>query len=326
MHKPVFKIFATLGLAGAAMLASAGEVVLYSSNNVDAINNVVTAFGKAHPDIKVSVVRAGSGALMQRIKAEAANPLGDIFWSGGLSTISQYGAFLQPYSSTQLSAVSADYQSAEQLWFPTNTHVTVLMLNERQLPAGEPPEGWRDLTDPKWKGKIAVTDPEVSSASYVALYGIRQVMGDEGLAAIARNAVIVGTTSAAYDGVAKGEFAAAITMEYAGYEYVAGGLKEIRLVYPKEGTFLSPEGMALIKGGKNPDEARKLYEFLASAQAQTDIFKQTYRRPLRQDVDVRTLSALPALADIKIARLDDKAMGEERAAFLARWRELTSKR
>ena len=71
----------TVGLA--ALPAQASEVVLYSSNHVDAINTVVTEFNKKHPDIKVSVVRAGSGALMQRIKAEAANPRADIFWSGG---------------------------------------------------------------------------------------------------------------------------------------------------------------------------------------------------------------------------------------------------
>jgi hypothetical protein len=87
---------------------------------------------------------------------------------------------------------------------------------------------------------------------------------------VARNSFIVGTTSAAYEGVAKGEFAVAVTMEYAACEYVAGGLKEIQLVYPAEGTFRSPEGMAFIKGGKNPQGARKLYEFLASKAVQTD--------------------------------------------------------
>lgn len=66
---------------------TAAEVVLYSSNNVETVNRVVDLFTKENPDIKVAVVRAGTGALMQRIKAEAANPLGDMFWSGDRKSV-----------------------------------------------------------------------------------------------------------------------------------------------------------------------------------------------------------------------------------------------
>lgn len=306
--------------------AFAGEVVLYSSNNVETVNRVVDRFTKENPDIKVSVVRAGTGALMQRIKAEAANPLGDIFWSGGLSTVGEFREQLAPYASAQAGTVPTPYRGPNDLWLGTNTHVTVLMANLKQVPEGQLPKGWADLADPKWKGKIVIPDPERGSASYVALYGIQKLLGKDVLAKVVRNAVIVGTTSAAYEGVAKGEFAVAVTMEYAAYEYVAGGLKEIKLVYPVEGTFLSPEGMALIKGGKNPAEARKLYEFLASKATQTEVFKSAYRRPLRTDIDVSKLSDLPPLDRIKVVQLDDAAMGAERAAFLTQWRQLLAAR
>jgi iron(III) transport system substrate-binding protein len=307
-------------------IAAAAEVVLYSSNNVETVNRVVDLFTKANPSIKVSVVRAGTGALMQRIKAEGANPLGDIFWSGGLSTVSEFRDQLEPYISPEAARVPEPYRGPNGLWLGTNVHVTVLMANLRQVPGGHLPKGWADLADPKWKGRIVIPDPERSSASYVALYGLQKVLGKEVLAKIVRNATIVGTTSAAYEGVAKGEFAVAVTMEYAAYEYAAGGLKEIRLIYPAEGTFLSPEGMALIKGGKHPSEARKLYEFLASRNLQMEVFKSAYRRPVRTDIDVTKLADLPALANLKIVPLDDARMGAERAEFLAQWRQLAAGR
>lgn len=322
-----FKLCVALIVAHAASAtALAGTVVLYSSNNVETVNRVVDQFTQENPEIKVSVVRAGTGALMQRIKAEAANPLGDIFWSGGLSTISEFREQLAPYASAQASAVPAAYRGPDGLWLGTNTHVTVLMTNLRQVPSGQPPKTWAELADPKWKGKVVIPDPERSSASFVALYGLRTLLGKDVLDKIAKNAVIVGTTSAAYEGVAKGEFAVAVTMEYAAYEYVAGGLKEIRIVYPAEGTFLSPEGMALIKGGKNAPEARKLYEFLASKNVQTSVFKSAYRRPLREDIDVSKLSDLPALSSIKVIPLDDARMGSERASFIEQWRQTISAR
>nr|WP_240378799.1 hypothetical protein [Alcaligenes sp. HPC1271] len=42
--------------------AKADEVVLYSSNNIDVVNTVIEQFRQVHPEISVSVVRAGSGA------------------------------------------------------------------------------------------------------------------------------------------------------------------------------------------------------------------------------------------------------------------------
>jgi len=89
---------------------------------------------------------------------------------------------------------------------------------------------------------------------------------------------------------------------------------------------MSVEGMALIKGAKHPAEARKLYEFLASKEAQTDIFKSAFRRPLRTDIDVSTLSTLPALSTVKVVPLDEEKMSQDRAAFLAEWREIISAR
>lgn len=305
-------------------IALASDVVLYSSNDVQTVSSVVDEFEQQNPDIKVSVVRAGTGALMQRIKAEAANPLGDIFWSGGLSTIGAFQDQLQSYKSPEESAVPLQYQAPHDLWLATNTHVTVLMVNLRQSPNGDVPKSWADLSSAKWKGKIVIPDPQFSSASFVALYGLRKTLGEDVYAKIVHNAVIVGTTSAAYQGVANGEFAVAVTMEYAAYQYVAGGLKDIQLVYPVEGTFLSPEGMALIKGSKHPADARKLYDFLASQPVQTSIFKSAFRRPLRIDIDVSKLSALPSLENIKVIPLDDHQMEDERAAFLLQWRQLLS--
>lgn len=314
-----------LGLLGSGLARPAvAQVVLYSSNDVQTVSTVVDQFEKQNPDVKVAVVRAGTGALMQRIKAEAANPLGDIFWSGGLSTIGAFQEQFDSYRSPEAQAVDAQYRGPNDLWLGTNTHVSVLMANVRQAPDGVAPTRWQDLADDAWKGKIVIPDPQFSSASYVALYGMRRVLGEATYSRIVRNAVIVGTTSAAYQGVANGEFAAAVTMEYAAYQYVAGGLKEIKVVYPAEGTFLSPEGMTLIKGGKHPAQARRLYDFLASKTTQAAIFKSAFRRPLRSDVDVTALSGLPALASIKVVALDDAQMEAERGAFLAQWRQLVS--
>ena len=106
------------------------------------------------------------------------------------------------------------------------------------------------------------------------------------------------------EGVAKGEFAVGMTMEYAAQEYVAGGQKDIQIVYPVEGTFIAPEGMALVKNSPNPAEARKFYDFLASRETQEMLFRKFYRRPVRDDVDT-TKIGLPATTQFKVKPIDD---------------------
>src|SRR6185437_7492565 len=114
-------------LAAIALLACsgarAGEVVLYSSNSVEAINAVADDFNKKYPDIHISPVRGSTGAMMQRIKAEAAAPKGDIFWSGGFSVLGLYKDYFAAYRSPEESGLSAAFVGPGDLWSGTNAHV-----------------------------------------------------------------------------------------------------------------------------------------------------------------------------------------------------------
>lgn len=303
--------------------ALAGEVVLYSSNSVDAINAVTEEFNKKYPDIRISSVRGSTGAMMQRIKAEAASPRADIFWSGGFAVLGLYEEFFAPYKSAEATGVQAIYKSPRDLWLGTNAHVMVIMVNKRALKGDPMPRTWSDLANPRWKDRLVVSDPEKTSSSLATLWGINEAIGPEPLKGIARNATIVSTASQVFDGVAKGEFAVGMTMEYAAQEYVAGGQKDIEVVYPTEGTYIAPEGMALAKNSPNPAEARKFYDFLASKQAQEMLVKKFFRRPIRDDVDTTTVG-LPRPGAFKATATDHVKASAAQPAFIASWKEMVA--
>ena len=311
------------GIALAAGIATAGDVVLYSSNSVDAINAVTEEFNKKYPDIKISAVRGSTGAMMQRIKAEAGAPKADIFWSGGFSVLRLYKDFFQPYQSSEYASLASGYREPAGLWAGTNAHVMVIMVNKRALKGDPMPKTWSDLAHPRWKDRLVVSDPEKTSSSLATLWGIEQSLGKEPLKGIAKNATITSTASQVYDGVAKGEFAVGMTMEYAAQEYVAGGNKDVEIVYPSEGTFIAPEGMALVKGGPNPSDAKKFYDFLASKQAQEMLVTKFFRRPIRDDVDT-TKVGLPRTTTFKVAPIDDVKAAAAQPAFIASWKELVA--
>jgi iron(III) transport system substrate-binding protein len=310
-------------MLAASLAAAAGEVVLYSSNSVEAINAVAEEFNKKHPDIRISPVRGSTGAMMQRIKAEAGAPKADIFWSGGFAVLGLYEEFFAPYKSAEAAGVHSAYKSPRDLWLGTNAHVMVIMVNKRALKGDPRPRTWSDLASPRWKDRLVVSDPEKTSSSLATLWGISQAIGQEPLKGIARNATITSTASQVFEGVAKGEFAVGMTMEYAAQEYVAGGQKDIEIVYPAEGTYIAPEGMALVKGSPNPAEARKFYDFLASREAQAMLVKKFFRRPIRDDVDTTTVG-LPRTTAFKVAPIDDVKAAAAQPAFIASWKELVA--
>jgi iron(III) transport system substrate-binding protein len=307
----------------AAVAAQAGEVVLYSSNSVEAIGAVTDEFQKLNPGIKITSVRGSTGAMMQRIKAEAAAPKADIFWSGGFAVLGLYEEFFVPYKSPEAAGIAANYKSPKDLWLGTNAHVMVIMVNKRALKGDPMPRTWSDLANPRWKDRLVVSDPEKTSSSLATLWGINETIGIEPLKGIAKNATITSTAAGVFEGVAKGEFAVGMTMEYAAQEYVAGGQKDIEIVYPTEGTYLAPEGMALVKGGPNAAEARKFYDFLASKRAQEMLVQKFFRRPMRDDVDT-TKVGLKRASEFKATPIDHVKATATQPAFIKTWKELVA--
>lgn len=315
--------FAALGLV--ATFAHAQTVVLYSSNNTETIETALDVVKRAAPNLKVQQVTGGTGSLMKRIQAEAKNPRGDVLWSGGFGTLGAYQDLLEPYKAPGLEHIPTEFRGPKDLWVGTNVHVMVMMVNERQLKGSAAPKTWSDLMKPEWKGKFAITDPSKSATAYMLVYGLLKQFGKDGLEKIAANAVVTSSSGTTYKGVASGEYPVGLTIEYAAQEYVAGGQKEIKLVYPSEGSYLAPEGMFIIKGAKNMDAAKTLYNALMSKEVQEAELTKNFRRPTRTDIQVSKLTALPDLKSIKIFPLDQGAASSEYEQLVALWNIAVSK-
>jgi iron(III) transport system substrate-binding protein len=313
------KILVALALCAAAAGAAAQNVVLYSSNNPEAIANAASALKKRSPNARVQQVTGGTGTLMKRMQAEAANPGGDIFWSGGFGTLAAFQGVMEPYVSPEAKAIGPQFVGPNNAYIGTNVHVMVLMVNERQLKGQAMPRTWSDLMKPEWKGKVVLTDPARSGTAFIQVYGLLKQFGRDGLERIARNAVVVQSSGQVYKSVAAGEYPIGITIESSAYEFVAGGQKEIKLVYPSEGTYLGPEGMFIVKGAKNMALAKLFYDVLLSKEAQETLLRENFRRPTRTDIAVSKLTTMPDLASLKVFPLNLQVATEEYEQLIALW-------
>lgn len=307
-----------------AQNAPGGTAVIYTSNSAQSVDAVVDAARKIAPKLKISTVTGGSGQLLRRIEAEAAKVQCDVFWSSSANTLGAFKALFEPYKVADLPAIHATLRHPQDLWTAGNIHVVALMVNKNQLGGLPVPKTWADLLDPRFKGKLIIADPANSSTAYTILWGLDKLLGGDGLKRLAANIKVTSSAPTVLRGVGQGEYAIGLTFESNAYAYVAGGQKEIVLVYPEDGTFTTPEFFALINGAPGGALAKQTCDVLASREVQIALLETAFRRPSRTDIEVGKYVDLPELSKIKVFETNEEEAAAKRTEFLGRWQALVA--
>ena len=300
--------------------ASAAEVVLYSSNPSELLDLVTKGF-EVKSGIKVSVVRLGTGEAMKRIAAEKDKPLCDVFWSGDVAVLENAKENFQTYRSPEAKALPAGYVEKDARWTASNAHVMIIMVNKSIVKASDIPKNWKDLLDPKWKGKIVMANPEKSGSAYAQAYGIHKLYGWDGINKLIANVKILDSSSLIYKGVSAGEYPLGVTMEYAAHRYIVGGDKNVGIVYPADGAFMAPEATGIVKNCPHPEEAKKFVDYLISKKVVDEIFDKFSRRPAR--LDAGETEGLPSLKKITLLKsFDPMEANTLEKEILGKWKEI----
>ena len=329
MSLPISRRTTLAGLAASlsmpvAAQGTAGATVIYTSNSAQSVEAVTDVARKIMPNLKLSTVTGGSGQLLRRIEAEAANAQCDVFWSSSANTLGAFKQFFEPYKVKDQGAIPAALRHPQDLWTAANLHVAVLMVNKSQLGGLPPPATWADVLDPKFRGKLIIADPANSSTAYTILWGVEKMLGAEGLKALANNVKVTASAPTVLRSVGQGEFAIGLTFESNAYAYVAGGQKEIMLAYPADGTYTTPEFFALVKGAPGGTLAQQTCDLLAAKEVQIALLESAFRRPARTDIEVSKYVELPELSKIKVFVTNEDEAAAQRKDFLARWAALAA--
>jgi iron(III) transport system substrate-binding protein len=305
------------------------QVVVYSANENTLDQLVFAAFEKA-TSIKVQGVSGGSGVLVKRVQTEKDRPQGDIIWGVSRSLLESNKEFFAPYKSKNANAIPAEFRDPNDLWIGNNLHMLVILQNTKLLPADQGPKSWNDLLDPKWKGKIAFTDPANSGSAYTNATLLAQMWGNNDAAwrkveQFFANAKVLNRSSLVFQGVGNGEYPLGVSLEYAGYLWASNGAP-VKVIYPSEGTAAQMEGCAIIKGGPNTEAAKAFVDFINQKDTRELILSKTFRRPARQDLDLSKLPGnMPPLSAIKIAKYDEEAWTKARPETMQKLQDTIAK-
>ena len=320
----------TLRIALAAMLAFAAalpalaqqRVSIYTAHTANIVDRLIPEFEKA-TGIKADVVKAGSGDIINRVRAESANPKADVIWSIGAELLEANTDLLEAYTPKD-SAMIADAFRTTGPWLPYTGIMNVFVVNTKKLKPEEYPKKWTDLADPRFKGLVSMADAEKSGSAYMQVNTFLTIYGDnaEGwdrFRSVFRNLNVSASSGAVPRFVNDGEAVVGITLEDNAYLYLKGG-GPVAIVYPEDGTSVIADGMALVKKAPNPTAGTAFIDWALSAATQNVAVQELGRRPIRKDV--KPLAVLRPLEQVKIVKYDIKKAADKRKEYIDKWQGL----
>lgn len=330
-------LHAALSLAAVLLLAghssvsaqtpqTEGQLVVYASHPSEMVDHFTKMFGDKY-GIRVTSVKAGTGELLNRIKAEKGRPAGDVLWGGFADTGASAPDLFEVYKSPELAKIEPKMIDAAGYNTPFGASTMVIMYNKSLVKPEAAPKTWADLAKPEWKGKIVHADPSKSSSALGALNTWLMING-RGDAAwqrvedMTKNMTIVLRSSLVFQQVGRGEYALGVTYEEGAFNYVLAGTAGI--VYPEDGTLLEPEGMFVVKNAPNPKAARLFADFLISEEAQKELTaKFPGRRPTR--IGIATHPDMLPASKLKVIDYDSAWASANRPQILERMQKVIIK-
>jgi len=253
------------------------KVVLYCSVDQSIAEPIIAEFEK-QTGIKVLArfdTEAGKTVgLVQRIRAEAASPIADVFWSSEIFHTIRLAReeLLAQYNSDLTKHWPAKFADPSGRWYGFALRGRVIAYNTERVSSNDAPRSLEDLLESKWKGRLVMATPEFGTtsgdiASWFAHYGVERAK--KILQLLKTNKIrLVDGNSTAVRMVATGQADVCLTDTDDVYAAQRNGWP-IAMNYLNQGgdgPLAIPNTAAVIKGSSHPDEARELMDFLLSEQ------------------------------------------------------------
>lgn len=285
----LFAALLLLFVAQSCSQSSDNTVVLYVSADERFAREVVMLFEK-ETGIHVSMVTdtevKKTTGLVERLRAEKANPVADVFWSSEVFMTIELAddGVLEKFESPATADWPVELRDPEERWYGFASRARVIVYSTDRVAPEDVPETWMGLTREQFRGRIVMADPRFGTTGghLGAMKAYWNGLGIPGyyeafIEGLAENEtrLLTSGNSGVVEAVARGE--ADIGMTDTDDCWVAKKQgKKIDWVYarhnasdgPGTGTLLIPNTVARVKGGPNAVNAAKLIDFLISARVE----------------------------------------------------------
>ena len=287
-------------------LASANEVNVFSSRHYDSDIQLYEKFTSL-TGIKVNVVSGKDKALQKRMIEEGKDSKADIYITadaGRLGAFDQKEMFQKLNSSKIEKLVPKNLRSEN--WTGIAKRARILYYSKDRVNSSEIQNlTYENLADAKWKNRIAIRKSDnIYNQSLIAslIHNNGKKNVEEWMKSFVNNFARSpkGNDRAQILAVAAGEADLAVANTYY-YALMLSGqkgeeqqiaAKKVVPFFPNQsdrGTHINISGGGILKNSSNPDNARKLLEFLLTEEAQTHIVQNTFEYSILDNVEPHEL-------------------------------------
>jgi iron(III) transport system substrate-binding protein len=305
-------------------------LLVYTPHGQDLLRDFIARYKQAHPDVDVQFQDMGSQQVLERLRLERHRPQADLWWGAAHTTFQSAAdeGLLAPYRPTWADKILAEERDAQDRWYATYRTPEVIVYNSEAVTREEAPKDWDDVLDPKWRDKVLIRNPNPSDTMR-AIFGAmiyrfyRQTnSAEQGFDWLRRLDANVKEYTA--DGTLLMQKLARreglVTLWNMPDAELHRQQRNFPVAYhvPASGTPVVTDGIALVAGAPNAEEARRFYEFVTSPEALVHAAKTYYRIPARTDIDP---AQLPAWMNEPFTRmqLDWDLLRREGGNWLRHW-------
>ena len=327
-----FTVLALTALtANAAFAQDKGNLNIYCSMQIEWCTLAANEFSK-QTGIKVNTSFKGSGETFAQLKAEAANPKGDV-WFGGtgdphlqaaeqdLTLEYKSPSLPQLHAWAQQQATQSKYRTVGIYSGPLGFGYNTELLAKKKLKV---PQTWADLLNPALKGEIQVANPASSGTAYTMVATLVQLMGEDKafdyMKALHKNiSQYTRSGTGPIKAAARGETTISISFVHDGPGEKAQGFP-VETITPTDGTGAEIGSMSLIKGARNLDAAKKFYEWALTGPAQ-EMGAAAKQFQLPSNKAAKVDPRVPDFKKIKFINYDYAKYGAsaERKRLISKW-------
>jgi len=250
-----------------------GKVVWYTSLALPSAEKVAKLFEAAYPGIKVEVHRTGSQRILQRVMQELQANIKNVdvvhTSDAGHYVLLKEKKLLARHTPAGVERFPAGFKDRDGYYYGLRATVNVIAYNTQKVTAAEAPKTWKDLLDPKWKGRMVTAHPGYSGVIATHVLALVRLHGWEYFQALAKNQLMLVQSAVDPSGVvASGERPVAVNGgEYTFYQSKKQG-NPVEIVYPKEGVPLVVSPTAITSFAPHPQAARLFTDFSFTREVQ----------------------------------------------------------
>ena len=315
MKRTAFAILAiVLGLVGASCGGETEVITVYSGRSSNLIGPLLDDFAET-TEIDIEVRYGQSADLALLIEQEGDRSPADVFISqspGAVGFLAGEGR-LRPIGGEVLSLVPARFRNAGGLWVGISGRVRVIVYNRNLVDPAELPASVFDLTDERFRGRVAVAPANGSFQDFVT--AMREVHGDDATLAwleglVANEARTYANNTSIVQAVGRGDVPMGLVNHYYNHRAKAEdpGAASENYFFPDGdiGSLLIVTAIGVLASTDDPDLADRLVEFMLGEEAQRFYSEKTFEYPLTAEVEP---TGLPPLSGIEVATYDFDRLG-----------------